>query len=70
MRCDGWRPMQADMAVRMREWLVKVFKGDEAVDPERTLPTLVLAFAGAVDLQFSDLQYWTALVSTMLGPRV
>ena len=51
------------MVYRMRQWLEWVFTGDQAVSEERTVPALLKAFPEAAQLTFSDLSYWTALVS-------
>ena len=55
------------MVYRMRQWLEWVFTGEneDAVPGERTMPALIKAFPDAAQLTFSDLSYWTALVSIL-----
>lgn len=59
------------MVYRMRQWLEWVFTGEnEAVAGERTVPALIKAFPDAAQLAFSDLSYWTALVSILRAARI
>ena len=54
------------MITRVRQWLVWVFEGGPAVAGERTFPALVTAFPEAAEATFSDLSYWSALVSLLI----